>query len=128
MPRVGIKRHRPTSCQPCLQPWVTGELLARGFVEPCPLKAPMMPSNTFIERGVLGVSAPPQAMSEQGGEQRQQQQQRPPPPPRVDFQLSFHCFLKKEPEDPKFKEERAKQQKEEGSGSTEGGGGSDDLE
>eukprot|EP00983_Pelagomonas_calceolata_P071919 1151450-Pelagomonas_calceolata.AAC.6 len=45
-------------------------------------------------------------MSEQGGEQ-QQQQQRPTPPPRGDFQLSFHRFLKKEPdlEDPKVKEE-----------------------
>eukprot|EP00983_Pelagomonas_calceolata_P080829 1155320-Pelagomonas_calceolata.AAC.3 len=46
-------------------------------------------------------------MSEQGGEQ--QQQQRPPLPPRGDFQLRFHRFLKKEPEDPKAKEERAKQ-------------------
>eukprot|EP00983_Pelagomonas_calceolata_P046336 1140113-Pelagomonas_calceolata.AAC.2 len=54
-------------------------------------------------------------MSEQGGKQRQQQQQRPPPPPpllRGDFQLSFHRFLKKEPEDSKVKEERAKQQKQ----------------
>eukprot|EP00983_Pelagomonas_calceolata_P042598 1138563-Pelagomonas_calceolata.AAC.6 len=40
------------------------------------------------------------AMCEQGGEQRQQQQ-RLPTPPRGDFQLSFHHFLKKEPEDPK---------------------------
>eukprot|EP00983_Pelagomonas_calceolata_P012401 397330-Pelagomonas_calceolata.AAC.1 len=37
-------------------------------------------------------------MSEQDGEQ---QQQRPPSPPRGDFQLSFHRFLKREPEDPK---------------------------
>eukprot|EP00983_Pelagomonas_calceolata_P088268 1157163-Pelagomonas_calceolata.AAC.2 len=50
-------------------------------------------------------------MIEQGGEQQQQQQQqqqqRPPPPPRGDFQLSFHRFLKKEPEDPEVKEELA---------------------
>eukprot|EP00983_Pelagomonas_calceolata_P072957 1151953-Pelagomonas_calceolata.AAC.1 len=39
-------------------------------------------------------------MSEQDGEQ-QQQQHHPPPPPRGDFQLSFHRFLKREPEDPK---------------------------
>eukprot|EP00983_Pelagomonas_calceolata_P087620 1156994-Pelagomonas_calceolata.AAC.1 len=37
-------------------------------------------------------------MSEQGGEQ---QPQHPPPPPREDFQLSFHHFLKRDPEDPK---------------------------
>ncbi|KAF5836345.1 hypothetical protein DUNSADRAFT_6032 [Dunaliella salina] len=52
------------------------------------------------------------AISEQEQRQQQQQQQRPPPPPRGDFQLSFHRFLKKDPEDPKVKEERSKQQKQ----------------